>query len=174
MNRRNPIEKGLLPLLDISMLLFGLLIIILTYAKFQEAELITEKEDSVSIGISLAMQDDTEQSNSDDIKSDSAELVEELVKDALSQNKLIMLFFNLNGVVNYKEQILYDGEFNKDVLDDFIKDVIENKSKIIVSYPETAAKTYSKVNANLIIRFKNEIEKYTDSIFFIGNKLEEN
>lgn len=167
----NSIEKGMLPLLDISMMLFGMLIILLTLANFDTVRPSKESdtENAVSIGISMALgerESDTIKESENELESNPANIVEELVTRAMLEGRLIMLRFDTEGVVNYNGKTLYDGEFYEPILDMLKKSIEENKPMLMIGYPVT--KGYNKTTLGHINTFKNKIETYTDSIFFIG------
>lgn len=175
----NPIEKGMLPLLDIAMLLFGIMIIVLTYAKFQEVGVSKDTDDSVAIGISLVMEESQTSHTNEDMKSNPVNIVENLVKRAMLEGRLIMLIFDVEGVVIYKGNVLFDGDclvnddnncFKPEVLDLLIESIKEKDPMIIIGTPET---NYHEVSENLFQKFKDKIEEYTNSVFFIGIENEE-
>lgn len=169
------IEKGMLPLLDISMMFFGIMIIILTYARFEEVAVRTEQENNpVALGISLAMGEDisnyTKMEDSE-LSSHPVTIVENLVKRATLEGRLIMLRFNVNGVIKYKGNVFFEnGKFDQQTLDMVIESIEKNDPMIIIGYPDT--KGYNKATKGVVTKVKEEMEKYTDAIFLTGIKVD--
>ncbi len=167
----NPIEKGMLPLLDITMLLFGIMIIVLTYAKFESysKKETTAEDNPVAMGISFAMEEDKIVSDKEnEYKTESERLVENLVEKLNEDGKLIMLQFNVDAVVRYdSDQMLFDGnEFRNDALNTLTERIKKNNPIVIIGYPETSKFGISnKVTFSIINRFENQIREYTNQIF---------
>lgn len=165
----SPIEKGMLPLLDITMLLFGIMIIVLTYAKFEtydKKETLNEIN-PVAVGISYAMEENTNSIKENKYKTESERLVENLVKKLNEGGKLIILQFSIDAIVKYDTgQILFDGEFRNDVLNTLKERIKKNNPIIIIGYPETSKFGISnKVTFSIINLFENQIREYTDLVF---------
>ncbi|MFW5799991.1 MAG: hypothetical protein ACOCV8_04160 [Spirochaetota bacterium] len=174
------IEKGLLPLLDISLLLFGIMIIILTYAKFEQAidyyQEQKPEEDALAIALSLALQQESTSENIADerskLKTNSEKIVENMVKLLKNEGKLILLKFGRDNKVRYKGGVLFEYEniieskFNKETLEILKESIEKNKPIIIIGYPTT---TQNTVYTGPVFDLKNEIEKYTEQeVLYLG------
>ncbi len=164
----NTIEKGMLPLLDVAMMLFGIMIIVLTYSKFDVTDYNKTESDSTT-GLTFSIENNTYQiPNPDETLNNGSKdaLTENLIRKLNNEGKLIILPFDENGILRHKGNILFDDTFYPDVLELVIENIKKNDPIIIIGYPET--KEYNKTTKGRVDRVKAEIEKYTKNVFFLG------
>jgi|ABPU01.1.fsa_nt_gi hypothetical protein len=155
------IAKGMLPLLDISLLLFGIMIIVLTFVRINQPEPPGEDTSQPFVNIMLPGEDDPTSKEAYQVNKDV--LVENVIKKLNEEGRLLFLRFDVMGEVNYMGKLLYDGEFYTNIKQLLLEIIEKNNPLVVIAYPDTGNKP-NKATYQRVKTLKEDISKYSEMV----------